>query len=234
MRRNVAPGELEAWGGEPVFAYGFEDLTGAEWALLQALAGRSDVTVSMPYKPNRPAFASLRRTMDDLSGLADGRHRGAAAAFADVAEPALAHLERTLFAETVSEKPELEGAIRFFESAGKRGALELVGEELLSLLRSSVAAEQIGIVCPSLERWQAPLETALGTLGVPYALEGHTRLDKTPYGQALLSLLGFVARRRPRRSLHVPPLALLEPHATERRLSRGSSARPCGRFTGAS
>ena len=91
----------------------------------------------------------------------------------------------------MSEAPEIEGAVRFFESAGKRGALELVGEELLSLLRSGVAAEQIGIVCPSLERWQAPLETALGTLGVPYALEGHARFDKTPYGQALLSLLRF-------------------------------------------
>ena len=45
--------------------------------------------------------------------------------------------------------------------------------------------------CPSLERWQAPLETALGTLGVPYALEGYARFDKTPYGQALLSLLRF-------------------------------------------
>ncbi|HEY8630002.1 MAG TPA: PD-(D/E)XK nuclease family protein [Gaiellaceae bacterium] len=196
LRRHAAErvaGELEAWGGEPVFAYGFEDLTGAEWALLQALAGRSEVTVSMPYEPGRAAFASLSRTMDDLSGLADGRIEELPPAFAEFAEPALAHLERTLFAESesVSEAPELEGAIRFFESAGKRGALELVGEELLSLLRSGVAAEQIGIVCPSLERWQAPLETALGTLGVPYALEGQARFDKTPYGQALLSLLRF-------------------------------------------
>jgi ATP-dependent helicase/DNAse subunit B len=194
LRRRAAErvaGELDAWGGEPVFAYGFEDLTGAEWALLQALAGRSEVTVSMPYEPGRAAFASLRRTMDDLSGLADGRIEELPPAFAEFAEPALAHLERTLFAESMPEAPELEGAIRFFESAGKRGALELVGEELLSLLRSGVAAEQIGIVCPSLERWQAPLETALGTLGVPYALEGYARFDKTPYGQALLSLLRF-------------------------------------------
>src|SRR6185312_15296576 len=65
LRRHAADrvaGELDAWGGEPVFAYGFEDLTGAEWALLQALAGRSEVTVSMPYEPGRAAFASLRRT----------------------------------------------------------------------------------------------------------------------------------------------------------------------------
>src|SRR5262249_39547164 len=51
--------------------------------------------------------------------------------------------------------------------------------------------EEVGIVCPTLDRWQAPLETALGTLGVPYALEAYVRLDKTAYGQALLSLLRF-------------------------------------------
>jgi ATP-dependent helicase/DNAse subunit B len=194
LRRRAAEriaGELDAWSGEPVFAYGFEDLTGAEWALLQALAGRSDVTVSIPYEPGRAAFASLRRTMDDLTALADGRIDELPASFAQVAEPALAHLERALFAEEVPSAPPIDGAIRFFESAGTRGALELVGEELLTLIRSGVAPEQIGVVCPSLERWQAPLETALGTLGVPYALETYARLDKTAYGQALLSILRF-------------------------------------------
>src|SRR5712691_12913334 len=76
LRRRAAErvaGELDAWSGEPVFAYGFEDLTGAEWALLQALAGRSEVTVSIPYEPGRAAFASLRRTMDDLTKLSDDR-----------------------------------------------------------------------------------------------------------------------------------------------------------------
>jgi ATP-dependent helicase/DNAse subunit B len=194
IRRHAAErvaAELDAWSGEPVFAYGFEDLTGAEWALLQALAGRSEVTVSIPYEPGRAAFESLRRTMDDLSSLADGRIEELTPRFEEIAEPALAHLERALFSETVPPAPPIDAAIRFFEGAGTRGALELVGEELLTLIRGGVAPEQIGIVCPSLERWQAPLETALGTLGVPYGLESYTRLDKTPYGQALLSLLRF-------------------------------------------
>src|SRR5207249_6721459 len=194
LRRRAAErvaNELDAWSGEPVFAYGFEDLTGAEWALLQALAGRSEVTVSMPYEPGRAAFASPSRTMEDLAGIADGRIEELQPALNQVVEPALAHLERRLFAETGPPAPPIEGAIRFFESAGKRGALELVGEELLALIRSGVAPEQIGIVCPSLDRWQAPLETALGTLGVPYALESYVRLDKTAYGKALLSLLRF-------------------------------------------
>jgi ATP-dependent helicase/DNAse subunit B len=194
LRRQAADrvaSDLAAWQGEPVFAYGFEDLTGAEWALLQALAGRSDVTVSVPYEPGRAAFASLARTMDDLTGLADGRIEELPPDFERVAEPALAHLERALFAEKPGPAPDIDGALRFFEAAGTRGALELVGEELLGLIRAGTAPEQIGIVCPSLERWQAPLETALGTLGVPYALEAYARLDKTAYGQALLSLLRF-------------------------------------------
>ena len=55
---DLVASNLGGWSGEPVFAYGFEDLTGAEWALLQALAGRTEVTVSIPYEPGR---SSCRR-----------------------------------------------------------------------------------------------------------------------------------------------------------------------------
>ena len=72
--------DFDAWHGEPVFAYGFEDLTGAEWRLLEALAGRTEVTVSLPYEPGRPAFASLQRTADDLARARGRARRGAAAA----------------------------------------------------------------------------------------------------------------------------------------------------------
>src|SRR5439155_21149039 len=68
--------DFEAWDEAPVFAYGFEDLTAAEWRLLEALAARTEVTVSLPYEPGRTAFASLQGTADDLSGLARGRIEG--------------------------------------------------------------------------------------------------------------------------------------------------------------
>src|SRR5256714_2214335 len=91
---QLVAGDLDAWNGEPVFAYGFEDLTGAEWALLQALAGRTELTVSIPYEPGRAAFASLRRTIEDLTKLSDGRIEELPPNFEEVAEPVLAHLER--------------------------------------------------------------------------------------------------------------------------------------------
>jgi len=67
---DLVAGEFGAWGSAPVFAYGFEDLTGAQWRLLEALAGRAEVVVSLPYEPLRPAFASLQRSAEDLARLA--------------------------------------------------------------------------------------------------------------------------------------------------------------------
>src|SRR5205823_1379055 len=116
--------DLAAWSGTPVFAYGFEDLTGAEWALLEALAGRAEVCVSLPYEPGRVAFASLRRTADDLASLADGRIEELPPRSAEYGHPALAHLERSLFVESPPPPPELDAAVRFLEGAGARGTLE--------------------------------------------------------------------------------------------------------------
>ena len=201
-RRHAAEriaGELDAWDGRPVFAYGFEDLTGAEWSLLEALAARSEVAVSLPYEPGRDAFASLSRTSDDLNALAERREelppnpaaRGAV----------LTHLERALFSESAGGAPPLDGSLRFLEGAGLRGTLELLAEEILALLRAGTPAEEIGVVCPSLDRWRAPLDTAFATLGVPYALEGRVRLGQTPFGQALLSLLRYAWLDGDRRDL---------------------------------
>ncbi|HZT54112.1 MAG TPA: PD-(D/E)XK nuclease family protein, partial [Gaiellaceae bacterium] len=183
--------DLDAWHGEPVFAYGFEDLTGAEWALLEALAARTEVTVSLPYEPGRAAFASLRRTAEDLARLAAGSVEELPPRYHELAPPPLAHLERTLFVDEPGEPPPLEGAVRFLEGAGARGTLELVAEELLALVRAGTPPERIGVIAPSVERVRGVLETVLGSFGVPYALEGELRLAQTPFGQALASLARF-------------------------------------------
>jgi ATP-dependent helicase/nuclease subunit B len=183
--------ELDAWQGRPVFAYGFEDLTGAEWRLLETLAGRADVTVSLPYEPGRPAFAAVQETAEDLARLAGDRIEELPPRFGDVAHPALAHLERALFSDTPPAPVEIGGAVRFLEGAGTRAALELVADEVLDLVRGGLAPEAIAVVCPSVERFAGPLDTAFGTAGVPYALEAPTRLPRTAFGAALCSLLRF-------------------------------------------
>ncbi len=183
--------DLAAWPGEPVFAYGFEDLTGAEWALLEALAARAEVTVSLPYEPGRAAFASLTRTAEDLARLAAGSVEELPPRYGAIAPPALAHLERALFVDDPGEAPAIEGAIRFFEGAGSRGTLELVGEELLALVRAGTQPERIGLVVPGTERVRAALDTVLGQFGIPYSVDGELRVTQTPLGQALTALLRF-------------------------------------------
>ena len=183
--------ELDAWRGRPVFAYGFEDLTGVQRALLHALAGRAEVTVSLAYEPARPSFDALRDTAEGLAALAGGHIEELPPASAHAA-PALAHLERALFADREhAEAPPLDGAVRFLEGAGVRGTAELAADEALTLLRAGVPAEDIAFVCPTLEGWRGPLETALTTLGVPFAAEGRVRWAQTPFGHAALSLLRF-------------------------------------------
>jgi ATP-dependent helicase/DNAse subunit B len=204
LRRRAAErleGELGAWDGAPVFAYGFEDLTGAEWSLLNALAGRAEVEVSLPYEPGRVAFASLSRTAGDLASLAGGDVRELPPRSSEYQHPSLAHLERTLFEESPPPPPPLEAAVRFFEGAGTRGTLELVGDELVALLRDGVPPERIALVAPSLDAWRGPLETVLGALDVPYAVESRVRLGATPIGHALLQFLRYAWADAGRREL---------------------------------
>jgi ATP-dependent helicase/DNAse subunit B len=205
LRRRYAveriEGDLEAWHGEPVFAYGFEDLTGAEWSLLNALAGRTDVEVSLPYEPGRVAFASLSRTAEDLAALAAGHIEELQPRSSEYQHPALAHLERALFEEAPPPPPELDAAVRFCEGAGPRGTLELIGEELAELLRAGVAPEQIAVVAPSLESWRSPLETVLGSFDIPYAVESRVRFGSTALGHALLQFLRYAWTDAGRREL---------------------------------
>lgn len=197
-------GDLGAWNGSPVLAYGFEDLTGAEWRLLEALAARGEVHVSLPYEPGRAVYASLARTAADLAALADGAVVELEPR-ADAYLPApIAHLERALFTDAPARAP-LDGSIRFLEGAGERATLELVAEEALALIRAGTPAERIGVVCPSVEPIRAPVTTAFEALGVPVAVEGRQSLRSTPFGQALLSLLRFawVGGERPELYAHL-------------------------------
>jgi ATP-dependent helicase/nuclease subunit B len=182
--------DLGAWGSRPVFAHGFEDLTAAEWRLLEALSARTDVHVSLPYEPGRAVYASLRRTAEDLAALAGESVLELPARAHAYLPTALAHLERHLFTDG-SERVALDGSIRLLEGAGTRGTLELVAEEALDLIRSGTPPEEIAVVCPSVDPLRLALGAAFAAVGVPVALEGRAPLRSTPLGHALLVLLRF-------------------------------------------
>jgi len=184
--------EPGAWARErPLFVHGFEDLTGAQWRLLDLLAARSEVTVALPYEPGRAAFAALARTQQELARRAPGRITELPARSSEYAHPALAFIERRLFEPVEAAAPPIEGAVRFLEASGSRAAFELVAEEALALLRQGVEAEEIAVICPSLDRRRAALETAFSGFELPYVLEGRVKLAQIPFGHALCGLLRF-------------------------------------------
>jgi len=183
--------DLDAWGDEPVFAYGFEDLTGVEWALVEALSARTEVTISIPYEPGRVAFAALERTVADLAELARGAVEERDRSEERPVPKPLGHLERQLFVDVPSPPPALDGSVRFLEGAGARGAVELVAHDLLDLIGRGAPPERIGVICDSTDRWRAVIDAVLGPSGVPFAIERGRRLGDTPLGRAVLSLLRF-------------------------------------------
>ena len=226
LAAELVGSDLSAWDGTPVLAYGFEDMTGAQWTLLEALAARAEVTVSLPYEPGRAAFASLERTAADLARLADGRvEELPAQRWYDA--PPLAYLERTLFTEAEAEPPPLDGAVRFLEAAGSRAVLELVGEDILALLRDGTQADEIAVVCPSVERVRATARDRLHRARNPVRPRGPRASRTDPLRpRATRPPPLRVAGRRSAGALLVPPLALLGVAAGPCRLRRRSSPRP--------
>jgi len=194
LRRRAARRVAEdfgSWDDAPVLAYGFEDLTAAEWGLLEALAARTDVTVSIPYEPGRAVFSSLERTVEDLAGLAAGAVEELPRPLARPVPAALDHLERELFSDAPAVGVALAGAVSFLEGAGLRGTVELLGSEVLHSLENGVPPERVAVVCESPDRWRAPLAAVFPALGIGYAVERGSRMAEAPLGRALLALLRF-------------------------------------------
>src|SRR6476619_6954449 len=181
---------LEGWDDSPVFAYGFEDMSGVQLAALRALAALCPVMVSLPYEPGRPALAAVRPA---VAALTEGPHELVELPPADhVDSPALRHLERTLFDERdAPPPPERDGAIVLLEACGMRGVADQVAFEALSLIRHGVAAEQIAVLATDTSRWRLALESAFATLGVPVDVDAQVGLGETAFGQALMGLLRF-------------------------------------------
>src|SRR6476646_3542287 len=182
---------LEAWDDSPVFAYGFEDMSGVQLAALRALAARCPVMVSLPYEPGRPALAAVRPA---VAALSEGPHELVELPPADhVDSPALRHLERTLFDERDAPPPppERDGAIVLLEACGVRGVADQVAFESLALIRQGIPAEQIAVLAADTGRWRLALESAFAALGVPVDVDAQVELGETAFGQALLGLLRF-------------------------------------------
>jgi len=180
--------EPQRWDGTPVLFYGFDDLTPLQLDAVETLARHAPVTLALTFEPGRVAFAARARSHNDLLPLADevieleGRpdhyeHR------------ALHHLERHLFEDHGTDRPDPGAAIRMLEAGGERAEVEQVAAHVARLIRDDgYAPEDIAIV------WREPQDAAaltgqvLAAYGIPYAMTRRVPLGHTALGRGLLAL----------------------------------------------
>ena len=178
--------ELAAWGGAPVFAYGFDDLSPAQLRLLAALAGRCDVLLALPYEPGAAAARLARRGASSGWRRAPSESRSCARR-AYGAPAGVVALARGAFSARSEPPPPADGAVRLVEAAGTDGEAMAVAAEVCRLLRLGLAADEVLVVAPDGYDCE-PLAAALERAGVAVALDTSERLTNLPAGHALRGL----------------------------------------------
>ena len=176
------------WGRRPVFLYGFDELTPAQLDAVDTLArlAGADVCVALPYEPGRHALAGSAATVQELAPGAEVVELPERADhYAGVARPALHHLERGLF-EAGGEQRAPNGAVRLLEAGGERAEAELVGAEVLELMRDGVAPEEIAVLVRG-DAGAALFAQVLGTYGIPVGYARRVPLGRTRLGSGLLA-----------------------------------------------
>jgi ATP-dependent helicase/DNAse subunit B len=177
-----------AWGGRPVFLYGFDDLTPVQRDAVETLARHADVCVALAYEPGRAAFESRAATVLELEPLAERVERlpERSEHYAPGARAALHHLERSLF-EPAGVRLPPNGAVRLLEAGGERAEAELVAAAVLELMGDGVLPEDIAVLVRRGARGAEVLAQVLEAYGVPVTLDRRTTLAHTRLGAGVLA-----------------------------------------------
>ena len=186
---RAAPGR---WGTEPVFFYGFDELTPLQRDAVETLARvvGTQVTVSLTYEPGRAALVARAEAVEELRAIAERLQE--LPALDDHYEPgarvALHHLERELFSDDRAEPIDPGPAVRLLEAGGERAEAELVAAEVLALLRAGVPGEEIVVVYRSLSRVAPVIERVFGEYGIELGGERSLPFAHTALGGGVLAL----------------------------------------------
>jgi len=189
VRRDVS-----AWpAGEALFAQGFDDLSLAQETLLTLIAQRSRAVVSLPYEAGRSPFVVLKPVVGRLADLAgsDGIVELAPGSFDR--DSGLAALERRLGEaepDRSAAAPDLTG-IATAEVEGERGEAEVVVGCVAEALREGVSGQRIAIIGPRGAADRTRLVRQLREAGIEAVGKEQLALVKTPFGRALIALLGL-------------------------------------------
>jgi RecB family exonuclease len=177
------------WEDRPVFLYGFDDLTENQFRLVAALAGRSEVTVALPYEEGSPALAARGRLLERLRERigADEEVRTEPDP-GNTESPLLFHLTRS-FGHPRPERMAPDGSLTLLRSAGARAEAEAIAARVSRLLRDGADPDEIAIALRDPARRGEQIRAALEGNGIATALEAEVPVAGTSVGGALIALL---------------------------------------------
>jgi ATP-dependent helicase/DNAse subunit B len=182
-----------SWRGTPVFVYGFDDFDPLQLDALETLSGRcgADVVVSLPFEAGREAFRAVAGSHGRLLQLADEEveleplddH------YTPGSRTALHHLERGLFATDQPERVGPGEAVRAHSAGGERAEVELVGAEVLGLLREGTRPGDVAVIFRDPGRYASLVEQVFEAYDIPFSIDRTVPLRQTAVGRGLLALL---------------------------------------------
>lgn len=184
--------ELAAWDGRPVIAYGFDDLSPAQLAFLQALELRCELVLALPYEPGRAAFAALSASVEPLLVRAEGAIEEHRASAAYGAPDSLVALARGLFSDRDhAALGESDGGVRLLEAVSTDGEARAVIGAASAMLKRGIPAEQIVVVVPGSGTRAGRLASALEAASIPVVHDRIEPFAAVPFGGALLALCRY-------------------------------------------
>ncbi len=179
------------WAGRPVFLYGLDDLTPAQFDLVEALAAHTEVTVAVPFERENEALVARGRLLEQLREHltvvdeetlpADPANTGSAQLYA---------LARGFgFPGTPREPLPEPSDLTLLRSAGARAEAEAIAAEVSRLVRAGSAPDQIAVALRDPGRRGPEVEAALEANGIAAALEAEVPVASTSVGGAVVALL---------------------------------------------
>lgn len=187
------------WAGRPVYLYGLDDLTPAQFDLVAALAAHTEVTVAVPFEDGNEALAARGQLLGQLRALEPVEEIGLEADPGNTPSAQLYGLARGFgFPANAGPQPLPERSdLTMLRSAGTRAEAEAIAAEVSRLIHGGAAPDEIAVALRDPSRRGPEVEAALEANGIAAALEAEVPVASTSVGGAVVALLetAFGTRR---------------------------------------
>jgi hypothetical protein len=178
------------WAGRPVFLYGLDDLTPAQFDLVGALTAHTEVTVAVPFEPGNEALAARADLLGQLSALGPVDEAVLPADPANTDSAQLYALARGFGLPDAPPTPLPDPSdLTLLRSAGTRSEAEAIAAEVSRLIHGGAAPDEIAVALRDPGRRGPEVEAALEANGVAAALEAEVPVTSTSVGGAVVALL---------------------------------------------